>query len=124
MLNLIQTLQNNSKAAGCFPFVGHISTLHQWNENDYPFIGIQFDSADTEINYQFTLYYLEVLPENHGELVEEAIMDRGIKTLIKIIKDLYYTNANFEAIRNTGTDCTSGVVLTVTFIDPTNPECL
>lgn len=124
LLDIINELKSSATSLNCYPYVGHISTLHQWNTNDYPFVGIQFNSCDEVINYQFTIYYLEVIPADHPELTEEAIFERGIAVVLKMVKDMNYSNVDIQAVRNTGTDCTSGVVMEVTITEQTDPECL
>lgn len=113
MLTILNTLKNNIQAEGCFPYVGPITLLNS-NINDYPLIGIQFDQANINgnaIQYQFSIYYMEVVTP---DIKPEEIQDRGIKTLLKVIKSLNYDDILFEPFIQEFSDVCTGVVMTIT----------
>lgn len=123
MLNIINTLKTNIQAEGCYPYVGEVETLLNSRINDYPLVGIQFEDAtlenEQEISYHFSIYYME---QTSPDIANEIIWDRGIKTLSRIINDLPYTNATFEAFLQRFSDITTGIVLSV-YISGENDLC-
>lgn len=109
LYNLTQWMEQRITSENCYPYVGPITLLNS-NINDYPLVGVQFESADwnnSTITYHFSIYYMEVVTP---DVKPEEIQSRGIVTLLRMF-DSVSSNVTFTPFIQEFSDITTGVVM-------------